>query len=77
MSNSSENPPIYLEAISEWLAAHQGRMPGVVPTSGEPEDDIVVDTPYMDDVAKNGISPWGRNRAVTQPNAEPKSSPSL
>ena len=77
MSNSSENTPIYLEAISEWLAAHQGRMPGVVPTSGEPEDDIVVDTPYMDDVAKNGISSWGRNRAVTQPNAEPKSSPSL
>jgi hypothetical protein len=30
-----------------------------------------VDTPYMDDVAKNGLSPWGRNRAVTQPNAEP------
>lgn len=52
-------------------------MPGVVPTSGEPEADIVVDTPYMDDVAKNGISPWGRNRGVTRPNAQPKSRPSL
>jgi len=27
----------------------------------------VVDTPYMDDVAKNGISPWGRNRGVIKP----------
>ena len=77
MSRSSENTPIYLEAISGWMAAHQRRMPGVVPTSGEPEADIVVDTPYMDDVAKNGISPWGRNRGVTRPNAQPKSSPSL
>jgi hypothetical protein len=27
----------------------------------------VMNTPYMDDVAKNGISPWGRNRGVTKP----------
>jgi hypothetical protein len=73
---STENSPIYSKAISGWMATHQGRMPGVVPTSGEPEDDIVVDTPYLDDAAKNGISPWGRNRAVTQPNAEPLPSPS-
>jgi hypothetical protein len=44
MTTSTENNPIYSEAISGWMATHQGRMPGVVPTSGEPEDDIVVDT---------------------------------
>jgi hypothetical protein len=49
----------------------------VVATSGELEDDIVVDTPYLDDAVKNGISPWGRNRGVTQPNAELIASPSL
>jgi len=65
MNTGTENTPIYDTAISGWLATHQGRMPGVVPTSNEP--DTVVDTPYMDDVAKNGISPWGRNRAVTTP----------
>jgi hypothetical protein len=77
MTTSTENSPIYSKAISGWMATHQGRMPGVVPTSGEPEDDIVVDTPYLDDATKNGISPWGRNRGVTQPNAEPIPSPSL
>jgi hypothetical protein len=77
MTTSTENSPIYSEAISGWMATHQGRMPGVVLTSGEPEDDIVVDTPYLDDATKNGISPWGRNRGVTHPNAEPIPSPSL
>jgi len=47
------------------MATHLGRMPGVVPAADE--YDTVVDTPYMDDVAKNGISPWGRNRGVIKP----------
>ena len=41
-------------------------MPGVVPTSGEPEDDIVVDTPYLDDVAKSGISPEPKHADPTR-----------
>lgn len=52
MTTSTENSPIYFKAIAGWMATHQGRMPGVVPTSGEPEDDMVVDTPYMDGVAR-------------------------
>jgi hypothetical protein len=52
MTTSTENSPIYSEAISGWMATHQGRMPGVVPTSSEPGDDIVVDTPCLDDAAK-------------------------
>jgi hypothetical protein len=71
MTTSTENSPIYFKAIKGRMATHQGRMPGVVSSPGEPEDHPVVDTPYVDDVAKNRISPWGRNRAVTQPNAEP------
>ena len=71
MTTSTEDSPIYSKAIAEWMASHQGKMPGVVSTSDEPEDEIVVDTPYLDDAAKNGITPWGRNRPVTQPNAEP------
>jgi hypothetical protein len=51
MTTSTENSPIYSKVISGWMATHQGRMPGVVPTSGEPEVDIVVDTPYLDDAA--------------------------
>ena len=69
MSTSTESTPIYDEAISGWMATHHGRMPGVVPASDEP--DTVVDTPYMDDVAKNGISPWGPNRGVTKPMPRP------
>lgn len=75
MTTSTEDSPIYSKAISVWMATHQGRMPGV-PTSGEPEDDIVVYTPYLDDAAKNGTSPWGRNRGVTPPNPEPIPGPS-
>jgi len=67
MNSRTENTPIYFEVVSEWMAAHEGRMPGVVPASGEPERNTVVNTPYLDDVAKNGISPWGRNRRVTKP----------
>jgi len=65
MSTSAESTPVYFEAISGWMATHLGRMPGVVSASDEPMRATVVDTPYMDDVAKNGISPWGRNRGVT------------
>jgi|BarGraNGADG00212_1021973.scaffolds.fasta_scaffold53741_1 hypothetical protein len=69
MTTSTENSPIYFQVLKGWMATHQGRMPGVVPTPGEPEDHPVVDTPYMDDVAKNGISlgsqPW------THPSAGP------
>jgi hypothetical protein len=75
MTTSTENTPIYDEAISGWMATHQRRMPGVVPASGEPERDTVVDTPYLDDAAKNGISPWGRNRGVPKPDAEPSPRP--
>jgi hypothetical protein len=64
MTTSTENSPIYFQVLKGWLATHQERMPGVPHTPGEPEDHPVVDTPYMDDVAKNGISPWRRNRAV-------------
>jgi hypothetical protein len=71
MTTSAENTPIYSNAISEWMATHQGRMPGVVPSSGEPQDETVVDTPYMDDVAKNGISPWFGHRQVSRPMADP------
>ena len=67
VTTSTEDSPIYLNAISGWMATHEGRMPGVVLTSGKPDDDIVVDTPYLDDVAKNGVVPWGRNRGVTRP----------
>jgi len=67
MSTSAENTPVYFEAISGWMATHLGRMPGMVPTSDESKRARVVDTPYMDDVAKNGISPWGRNRGVIKP----------
>ncbi len=77
MTTSTEDTPIYSRAISEWMATHQGRMPGVVPTLGEPEDDIVVATPYLDDAAKNGISPWGPNRGVTRPVADLNPSQSL
>jgi hypothetical protein len=45
VTTRTEDSPICTKAISVWLATHQGRMPGVVPSSGEPEDDIVVDTP--------------------------------
>ena len=76
LTTNTEDSPIYSKTISGWMATHEGRMPGVVPTSAELEDDIVVDTPYLNDVAKNGISPWGRNRGVTPPNAEPIQSPS-
>ena len=69
MSTSTEDTPVYFEALSAWKATHEGRMPGEVPTSAEPQ--VVVDTPYMDDVARNGISPWGRNRGVTNPVANP------
>jgi hypothetical protein len=72
VTTSTEDSPIYSKAISGWMATHQGRMPGVVPASGEPEDDLAVDTPYLDDAAKNGISPWGRNRAVMTPAAQPR-----
>ena len=65
MSTSAESTPVYFEAISGWMATHLGRMPGVGPAADEYH--TVVDTPYMDDVAKNGISPWGRNRGVTKP----------
>jgi hypothetical protein len=54
-----------------------GKDARVVPTSGAPENDIVLDTPYLEDAAKNGISLWGRNRGVTQPNAETPPSPNL
>ena len=50
------------------MATHQGEMPGVPPKLGEPQDHALVDTPYMDDVAKNGI-PLGP--ATVQLNAEP------
>lgn len=46
---------------------HEGRMPGVEPASDEPEGDTVVDTPYMDDVAKHGISSWAGHPRVTKP----------
>ncbi|MEO6144791.1 MAG: hypothetical protein ABIP19_12500 [Dermatophilaceae bacterium] len=39
MSGSIVSTPIYFEAISEWLAVHQGSLPGVVPRSGESKDD--------------------------------------
>ena len=77
MSQSRENTPIYFEAMRGWMEAHQGRMPGAVSASRQPEDDIVVDTPYMDDVAENGISFWGRNRALTEPRADLNPSQSL
>ena len=53
------------------MDTHQGRMRGALPASDEPEVETVVDTPYMDDAAKNGISPWGRNRGVTMPPSGP------
>jgi hypothetical protein len=28
MTTSTENSPIYSEAVSGWMATHQGRMPG-------------------------------------------------
>jgi len=67
MSTSAESTPVYFEAISGWMDTHLGRMPGVVPASDEPTRATVVNTPYLDDVAKNGISPWGRNRGVIKP----------
>ena len=77
MTTSTQDSPIYAKAISGWMATHEGRMPGVVPTSGEPEDHIVVDTPYLDEATKNGVSPWGRKRAVSHPIAKPISGASI
>jgi len=58
MTTSTENSPIYFQELNGWMATHQGRMPGEVPTRGEPEDQYpVVDTPYMDDVAKEASLP--------------------
>lgn len=70
MSTTTENTSIYFEAISGWMATHQGMMPGAEPTSGEPVRNTVVDTPYMDDVALNGIAPWGDHHRVTKPKTE-------
>ena len=66
MDTSIENTTIYFEAITAWMATHEGRMPGVEPASDEPEDDAVVETPYLDDVAKHGISSWGGDPRVTK-----------
>jgi hypothetical protein len=77
VTTSTQDSPIYSMAISGWMATHQGRMPGVAPTSGETEDDIVVDTPYLDDAVRNGISPWGRNRGGTHPTPSSSQAPVL
>ena len=66
MDTSIENTTIYFEAITAWMATHEGRMPGVEPASDEPAGGTVVDTPYMDDVAKHGISSWGGHPRVTK-----------
>jgi hypothetical protein len=49
------------DSNSGWLRSVSMVHPRLPTTPGELEDHPVVDTPYMDDVAKNGISPWGHN----------------
>ena len=73
MATRTENSPIHLEVLTGSMATHQGRMPGMPPTAGQREDHAVVDTPYMDDVAKNVISAWGATHSdPTQPPTQPK-----
>jgi hypothetical protein len=60
MTPSTGNSPIYFQVLKGWMATHQGRMPGVPPTAGEPEDYPVGDTPDMDDRAPDTLRPTDR-----------------
>jgi len=69
MTTSTENNPIYFQVLKGWMATHQERMPGVVPTPGEPEDHPWW-TPHawtmlLRTASPPGVATW------TQPNAEP------